>query len=329
MPKFVSTALKLIVSLGLGVVLIWLVVRNLTENDIQEITQSFKTANYWWILASIFFMLLSHLSRAKRWQYTLEPLGYTPKFPNTFFTVMLGYLANLAIPRMGEVSRVAALSRYENIPFNKNFGTLISERIIDLLILILLIVVLFFIEFDKLEGLYNELISNAGSKIPGTTALLGTLAIGAIFGGVALWFIFNSTIPFFVKIKEIIQGLLDGVLSIGKMKNKWLFLFHTVFIWTMYILMFLVCFFALPETKDVPFGGILGGFVLGGISLLATQGGLGAYPLAIQQILVLYGVTANQGYAFGWIVWVAQTIMVLLLGVISVIALPIYNKKTA
>lgn len=328
MKAKLGSILKIAVSLGLGIFLIWLVYKDLSENDKQEIANAFAKTNYWYLLASCVFGIMSHLSRAWRWKYTLEPVGIHPKFYNSFFTVMVGYLANLAIPRMGEVSRCVVMGRYENVPFSKLFGTLITERIIDMLILLSLIITLFLVEFDVIGGLFFELFERISTKFGNSALLLSLLAIIGSIGAVVFFRLLKSSqSAFFIKLRTLVEGVTEGIQSIGKMKQKGWFIFHTFFIWFNYIAMASICFFALPETADVPLGAILGSFVIGGVSLLATQGGLGAYPLAVQQILLLYGVGSNVGYAFGWITWTTQTLLILLLGFLSLILLPIFNKQ--
>ena len=148
-------------------------------------------------------------------------------------------------------------------------------------------------------------------------------------GGSLLFLFFNKSFqhPLLVKIRGFIYGLFEGVISILKMKQKWEFIGHTIFIWLMYVAMFYVCFFSLPETSGVPFGGILTGFVLGGFTIVLTNGGIGAYPLAIQAVLMLYEVDKNTGGAFGWIVWAAQTVLLLFFGALSFMLMPIYNRQ--
>lgn len=330
MKKNIISTLKVILPLALGLYLVYFFYGTLSENDKKEIVQSFQEANYTWILFSLFFALLSHLSRAYRWNYTLEPLGFKTRFWNNFFAVMIAYLVNLAVPRLGEVTRCGVTSRYEKIPFNKLLGTVIAERLADLIILLGITAVVVYIQFDVIQGLVYETLNVLMGKFSGPVVIV--VLSGLILAGLgALYLLFwsKSQIPLVVKVRMALMGLYEGVISIVKMKKKWQFLGHTVFIWLMYLFMFYLCFFSLPETSTVPFGGILTAFVLGGFTIVATNGGIGAYPLAIQGVLLLYEVDKNTGGAFGWIVWTAQTLMLIILGAISFVLMPLYNKSIA
>lgn len=323
MKKSLLSILKIGLPLGLGIFLVWYVFSKLTPSDIEDIKNAFANTNYFWIGVSIVLAILSHVSRAYRWKYSLEPLGIKPKFWNSFFAVMIGYLINLAIPRLGEVSRCAVMAKYEKQPFNKLFGTVIAERVADSLILLSFIFAVVFIQFDVL---YNFLDNHGvidkftGVKLYVVLFVLGVLAF------VSFKLLKNSTNPFFIKIRTAVYGVLEGVAAILKMKHRWKFIFHTLFIWFMYVMMFYVAFLALPDTRNVPIDGVVTAFVIGGISIAVTNGGIGAYPLGIQQILLLYNVDANTGLAFGWIVWTAQTVMIIVLGALSFILMPVYNK---
>lgn len=328
--KRIINLVKIILPLGLGILLVWYFVKDLSEEDKSQIMNSFSRANYGWILFSLVFAVFSHLSRAYRWSYTLKPLGYKPKFWNNFFAVMIAYLVNLAVPRLGEFTRCGVMTKYEKIPFEKLLGTVIAERIADLIMLVIISISVVFIQIDIIGGMVAEIIASIQAKfsLGFVIAMAGSLVIGS---GVLVFLFFNKSFqnPLIIKIREFVYGLFEGVISILKMKDKWAFLGHTLFIWVMYVFMFYICFFSLSETSNVPFGGILTGFVLGGFTIVLTNGGIGAYPLAIQAVLMLYDVDKNTGGAFGWIIWVAQTALILFLGALSFVLMPVYNKRFA
>lgn len=305
----------------MGVFLIWYSLSKLEPEDIESIQSSFKTANYWWVGFSIFLGILSHLSRAYRWQFLLEPLGYRPKFANSVMAVLVAYLVNLIVPRAGEFARATAISKYEHIPFEKAFGTIVSERVADVIMLLGIIALAFFFQTELLS---SYLFAGDESKNNYTWyILIGLLILGLLFFRLMK----KSESPLVKKIQTFVFGLIQGVISIFKMKKKWAFIFHTFFIWTMYVLMFYVVTFALPETAHMPFGALIVGFVVGGLSMALTNGGLGTYPVFVASAFTLYGIGENPALAFGWIMWTAQTVMVLLFGGISFILLPIYNKE--
>lgn len=301
-----------------------MVYSKLKPKDIEDIKQSFQELNYFYLILSVLFGLLSHASRAWRWKYPLKELGYSPKFWNSFFTVMIGYFANLGIPRSGEVLRCGLMSRYEDIPFNKLIGTVIAERVADFLILMGFIVCVLFIQFDTLKDyLIDKGFINTISPIKVLVILLALIVISIV----GYLFAKRSTNTFVLKIKAFLSGILEGLKTILTMEDKWHFIGHTIFIWTMYVLMFYIAFFSLSATQDVSFGGIVTAFVIGGLSIAATNGGIGLYPLGVAEILVLYNVDFSAGYAFGWAVWVAQSVMLIGGGLISFILIPRFNTS--
>jgi uncharacterized protein (TIRG00374 family) len=301
----------------------------LTPNDRVEIIGAFGAADYGWIAFSLVFAILSHLSRAYRWKYTLKPLGYTPKFLNSFFAVMIAYLVNLAVPRLGELTRCGVMARYEKIPFEKGLGTVVAERLADLIILLSITTVVVFVQIEVIGGMVQDILDAILAKfsLGLVLALGGAILLGGIF---LLVLFFNKSFqnPILIRVREFVFGLFEGIRSIWTMKQKWAFLGHTVFIWLMYLVMFYVCFFSLPATSDVPIGGVLTAFVLGGFTIVLTNGGIGAYPLAIQAVLLLYDVDKNIGGAFGWIVWAAQTVLLLVLGAMSFALMPTFNRRS-
>lgn len=253
----------------------------------------------------------------------LEPLGYKPKFANNIMAVLIAYLVNLIVPRAGEFARATAISKYESIPFEKAFGTIVSERIADVIMLLGIIAAAFLLQTELLtQYLFKDDSSNSNY------VLYAFIALGIL---TLLFFrlIRKSNNIFIQKIQNFVYGLIQGVVSIFKMKKKWAFIFHTFFIWTMYVLMFYVTIFALPETSNLPFSAIIVGFVVGSLSMALTNGGLGTYPIFVASAITLYGVTENPALAFGWIMWTAQTVMILVFGGLSFLILPIYNREKA
>lgn len=250
----------------------------------------------------------------------LEPMGYKPRFANSFMAVMAGYLANFGIPRSGEVLRAATLSSYEKIPFEKAFGTIISERIADIVVML---AIMGFTLILQTEHLLTYFKNNQINPLI-TIAILFLLLLAGVGG---IWLIKRSNLPFLVKIRKMAQGLIEGMRSIFRMKQKWAFLFHTLFIWLMYILMFYVISFSVPEMVPPGAGMMLAAFVVGSLAISATNGGIGVYPVAIGAILVLFGISKQSGEAFGWLTWGTQTLLVLVLGALSFILLPVFNRK--
>lgn len=311
----IKKILKVIIPLILGGFLVWY---SLTIVSPSELIQYFKDANYWWIALGLVFGILSHLSRAYRWKFLLEPLGYKPKFLNSTLAVLVAYLMNIFLPRAGEVTRAAVMSNYEKIPFEKGFGTIVAERIADLIMMLIIISITLLIQFDFIW----ELLTKDFNPVKSIISLL--LSVG-FFVGLFLY-IKKGKSKFALKIKKFFLGLKDGVLSIFNMKNKWAFIFHTVFIWGMYVAMFWA---TIPAVNglEVPVGGVLIGFIAGGLSIAATNGGVGLYPVAVASALALFGVDKITGNAFGWIMWTAQTAMIIVFGGLAFLLLPVVNKN--
>ncbi|NER17097.1 lysylphosphatidylglycerol synthase transmembrane domain-containing protein [Spongiivirga citrea] len=317
-PKL-SKALQIILPLGLGIFLIWYSYNKFTPEELITIKENFKSANYGWVLLSIVFALLSHFSRAYRWNYMLEPLGYRPKVPNNIMAVGIAYLMNMFIPRSGEVSRALVVKKYEGVPFDKAFGTIIAERVADLVILGALVLIALLSQFDILSAYIID-------SLPQEKLIFALVSL-VVFVVVTILFFRYSNNAISKKIKTFLIGIKEGIFSILKMKNKWGFIFHTIFIWVMYLLMFYVCIFALPETSHINFPILISAFVVGSFTIAFTNGGVGWYPFVIGKILLLYGIAETDGAAFGWIVWTAQFIMILIFGGVSFLILPFYNRK--
>ncbi len=247
-------------------------------------------------------------------------MGYQPKFLNSLMAVSIAYFANLGIPRSGEILRATTLTTYENIPFQKVFGTIVAERIVDLLMLMLVILTALILQTETIVNFFSERGFNFKFLI-----LLALAGLVGLF--VFLKFIKTSNHAFAQKLKGFINGLIEGALSIFKMENKWPFIFHTLFIWGMYILMFWVIKYSIAGTHSLSFNGIITAFIAGAFAITATNGGIGVYPIAVSKILMLYGISSTDGDAFGWIMWSSQTILVLIIGVLAFFFLPIYNSK--
>jgi glycosyltransferase 2 family protein len=325
---------RFLLFLGIGIFFIWLFLHNLTHDQKKEIFLSFGDANYWIIGLAIVLGVGAHYLRAIRWKMLLKPMGYLPGNRNTFFAVMIGYLANLALPRLGEVSRCTILSRYENVPFNKSFGTVVTERGIDFIVFLILFFLNLALQFDKLYSYIDQKIyqpletrfhlsfSLAGSL---TNIIIVSIVILAI-----LFFVFRKRllrIKFISKLWNIAKGFWDGMKSIIYIDKPWLFVLYSIGIWGLYWLMAYLVYFSLPETSHLGPDAGLATLVFGTIGIMLVQGGIGIYPAIVAETLVLYGVASTKGYALGWLIWSSQTLTIILLGVLSFILLPIYNKK--
>jgi uncharacterized protein (TIRG00374 family) len=299
-----------------GVALVWY---SLSQISISTLVQYFKDADYTWIVLGVVFGILSHISRAYRWLFMAEPLGYKPKFANSVMAVYSAYLINFTIPRAGEIARASILTNYEGVPFDKGFGTIVAERVADTIMLLSIIVLALFLEFEFIYNFFAE-------KFNPIVLFLG-LSLLVIIGIMVFLFLKKSGSNLALKVKGFLSGLIEGVLSIFKMKKKWAFIFHTVFIWLMYVLMFYITTFALPELHNISIPTVLIGFILASFSIAATNGGIGSFPEAIVIAFLLFNMPEDPSRAYGWIIWSSQTLVIIVMGGVSLIYLPIYNRK--
>jgi uncharacterized protein (TIRG00374 family) len=320
LKKQIGKWLTVIIPLLIGIGIIYYQYTTLTAEEIDKIKISFEKANYYFILLSLVIACLGYWSRAYRWKFSLNHLGYETKFSNNFFTVCVSYLVNLTVPRSGEISRAALLKKYEDVPFDKAFGTIVAERIVDLLIFFLFVFIGFVSQFDKIyQFLLNENVSFQSLVL---TAIVGAFLF---FGFILIWIYAEWQI--ILKLKKKLSGLVEGITTVYKMKDKWKYIFHSFFIWFSYLMMFYVAVFALPETSEINFDIVIMGFIFGSLAVGFSNGGLGAYPFSIALIFSLYGITNDVGTAFGWLVWTSQTILTILLGLISYVLLPVLNRN--
>lgn len=306
--------------MAIGIFFIYLSYQNTTPEDRHNIAKYIQNADYRFVLLSAFFGILSHISRAVRWQYLLAPLGYYPKTINSILAVLIGYFSNLGIPRSGELLRATAMDRYENIPFQKGFGTIIAERVIDLVLLLLCILLAMGLQFDLIADYLN--LKNLNFFQLGFSLIIlvsATLLFRKFF--------LQSTHPITEKIKQFFQGIWEGMVSIKYMKNKELFVAHTIFIWVLYVLMFWIIKFSIPETENLGLSAMIPAFVVGGLSISATNGGIGIYPYSVSLVLIAFGISKESSLAFGWIMWTCQTLMVVTFGAMAFFALPLVNRK--
>ncbi len=332
MKKKFLTILKYIFFLALGAGLLYFAFRNTNP---QQMIQEMREANYFWVGISVFVSIFSYYSRAARWLILLEPLGYKPKVSNSLYSVFFGYFANIAAPRIGELARCSALNQTEKIPLNVLIGTVILERALDVVILLFLLVVAFVLNIELFGNFFLTIFRDKFNSIDSATLtkFSAIVFIILVFFSV-LVFIFRKKIqqiPFAGKIKTFLRGVLDGFSTILKLKKKWLFIFHTLFIWGAYIFMTYLGFFALKETSSLSFSDGIFITVAGGIGMAApANGGIGTYHAAVMFGLVAIGIEKNAGLVFATIMHASQVLFILVTGSFSFLMLYIEkNKKKA
>lgn len=317
--KKIASILKIIIPLGIGIFFIYLSYNNTTSEDRKNIFSHIKNANYSFVFLSIFFGVLSHISRAYRWKFLLIPLGFKPRLINSVLAVLIGYLSNLGIPRSGEVFRATVMDRFENIPFQKGFGTIIAERLVDLFILFCFVSLALILQFD----LIWEIIANKSiNPVQISIIILGISIIFLILRK----FINQTNNRFLKKIRSFLSGIWEGILSLKNMEHKWTFIGYTLFIWLMYLAMFYVIKFSIPETASLGLESLIVAFVVGALAISASNGGVGIYPFSVSLVFIAYGVSKESSLAFGWIVWTSQTVIIFLLGSLAFFVLPLVNR---
>jgi len=313
-------ALKTILPIILGVFLIWYWYNSTSPDDRELILLNIMKANPFWVGASIIIGLVAYVSRAIRWNYMLQPLGYHPRLSNNILIILMSYFANLGVPRMGEILRPTALSTYEGVPFEKGLGTIVTERVVDVIMLLSIIAITLILQTD----IILSFLEGKGFPLNKVLLLLGAGIIGLIL---FIVFIKNSNHALAQKTKAFVQGLLTGILSVFKMKKKWGFVFHTFIIWACYLGMFWVIKYTVTETVNLTLIQLMVAFVAGALAMMFTNGGIGLYPLAVSQALAIYGISKVSGDAFGWIMWISQTFVVVVFGAISFLLLPLLNRN--
>jgi len=318
--KNLKSAFKVLIPLAIGVFFIYLTVSTTTKEEQQLILSYIKKADFRFIMLSVFFGILSHLSRAYRWKFLLAPLGYRPRFINAVLSVLIAYIANLGIPRSGELLRATTISSYEKIPFEKLFGTIIAERLVDLILLMCFILLSLSLQYDLILTALKE------KQISPSLLVLGLVFVSFSFVTLRALFKKNQS-PLILRIKTFLKGLAEGILSIRSMQNKGAFIVHTLFIWFMYLAMFYAIKWTVPETTSLGINALLPAFVIGGLTISATNGGIGIYPFSVALMLSAFGISNESGLAFGWIMWSSQTLMILVFGSLSFFILPLVNRK--
>ncbi|GMV77838.1 MAG: membrane protein [Chitinophagaceae bacterium] len=337
MNKTLANSIKYIFFLGLGLFLLWLSFHNIRSNPEQwkEFKQSLSTANYVLFIPVFFILVLSHIVRALRWRILIEPMGYKISTPNTFFAVMIGYMANMAVPRLGEVLKCTLLARYEKVPAEKIIGTMVAERAIDALSLGIVFLLALVFQFNVVIAAYHELqILMAGkpNESMSQTKLIILLSIVIVFLLITIWmFVTKRFQKIFTAIKKIIKGVWEGLISTTKLRQKKLFFLYSFLIWFLYLSGTWIGFYATKGTVGLGIDAALSCLAFASIGMIITPGGIGAYAalIAITLSLQIPSIPNAIGYANGTLQWFAQCIIVLVVGFICMALLPWYNKKKA
>lgn len=316
---------------ALGGLIVWLIVGQVADKK-KEIIDAFTTADYFWLAMSGLVSIAGHIIRAYRWNYLLQPLGYRSKFINANGAVFIGYLFNYGIPRSGELSRCTIVAKYDKIPFEKALGTVITERIIDFFLLLLVFGLTLLFQFNELIGLADKYIfSKLKEKLHvfyDKPALgIAVIALGILFLGALFYFRKKIKSMLSGKFGNMLKGFAGGISSVKESKNKGMFIILSLGIWLTYFLGLYFAFFAFKATAHLGLSEALVLLLFGTFGVIFTPGGIGAYQWIVMSVLMYYAVSDVAGFAYGWAVWTTQLAAILLLGITSLIVLPLYNKE--
>ena len=329
MKKTIKKAIQIIIFFSVGIGIFWLVYR---KQDMGVLKNALLHADYFWIIVSLFLGILSHISRAMRWNLLIYPLGYKPKVINSFFSVMIMYLSNMAIPRSGEIVRCGVLGKTENIPVSKLLGTVFTERIIDFILLFILLAIVLMTQMHVvLEMLEKnpEINSNLNNLLSSTPILAGIFVLFIVLLFVLYRFKHKiQHLKIYQKLRDLIKGFAVGIKSILKMERRFEFIAHSVFIWVMYFMMIYIVFKSFHFTENLSLLSGLTVFVMSAFGMVApSPGGIGTWHFMVIQTLMIYGVTKSDAGAFAFASHESMTILMIIVGVLSIILLPIVNKK--
>lgn len=331
MTKRLRPILRFIFFLALGLFFVWWSVKDITDADKQHIVAALREARWWLAIPGFLILMLSHWVRALRWRLLIEPLGYTPSKANTFYAVMIGYLANQAVPRLGEVLKCSTLARYEKAPLDKLFGTVILERLIDTLCLGIIFLFTLAIQPELYSRIMNTFFTGGegGSKI--NLFVFAAIAAAVVIAGVLVWMLVTkkSVADVVTLVKKIIARVWEGVSTIRHLKKRWAFVFYTFMIWFLYAICGYVGFLAFDEMQHHGFKEMMTVLCAGSLGMVATPGGIGAYAFVLQKTMQLYGANSGMALTYGWVMWLMQIVVVLVGGLFSLIALPLKNKSRA
>ncbi len=312
----------------IGILLIWWSLHQIPPQEWDKFTTALKTTKYWILIPVFAILTFSHFLRALRWRLIMEPLGYKPSIANTFLAVLIGYLANLAVPRLGEVLKCTLLSKYEKVPAEKIVGTIVAERAFDVLSLGVVFILALTLQFDVIQTGWNELNTQSVQQAnEANNHYILYAFVGIICLIIILLLVFKTKLQKTIhQIKHIIAGIWEGVISATKLKKHNLFFLYSFGIWFMYLLATYIGLFGTAGTGS-SFATAISCLAFASIGMIITPGGIGAYALLMAMVLKLNGVSYTLGLANGTVQWFAQFIILLILGGASLLLLPIINKK--
>lgn len=332
MPRSLRITLQYIFFLGLGGFFAWLSLKHLDREKLRQIGTTLSGAKHWLVVPVFAILMLSHFVRALRWRLLINSIGYNPSKANTFFAVMIGYMTNQVLPRFGEVLKCTVLGRYEKIPVDTLIGTIILERLVDAITLISIFAITIAIQpglYDQLYAAVFDAKEESGQEavVPGWLVTL--IIVGFLLIILISWMLRKkkklSDLP--PLLRTVWQHIVKGVSAITALKRKWYFIFLTISLWSLYLLAGYLGFHALEETSHYGIREAFSILSAGSIGMVISPGGVGAYAYLIQQTMEAYQLDSVTALAFGWVLWLVQTVVILIGGLFSFVAIPYYNKK--
>ncbi|MBN1252924.1 MAG: flippase-like domain-containing protein [Bacteroidales bacterium] len=330
MKENIYTIIKFVFFLSIGILIFWWVYK---DQNVGGIVDALKEANYFWIGVSLFLSILSHFSRAVRWQLLIESLGHKVRIINVFFAVLVMYISNMAIPRSGEITRCSIIKKYEKVSLSKLLGTVVIERTFDFIMLFILLIVVLLTQYNVvLEFIHNNPgVEQKVSSILQIKYLIVFLIIIAITLASAYFFRkkFKKSL-IYIKISELAKNFISGIDTVRKMDKKWSFIFHSVFIWVMYFSMIYVTFWSFKFTEHLSLLSGLTVFVMASFGMVApSPGGIGTWHFMTIETLAIYGIAKiPDANAFALAAHGAMNLFLLIVGVIALILLPVVNNKS-
>ncbi|MBR4066835.1 MAG: flippase-like domain-containing protein [Bacteroidaceae bacterium] len=328
MKKIFNKSIKIVLPIVLGALILYMIYSDFSFSQLWE---ELKGMDMWWFAVSTFFVIMSHVIRGWRWKLALEPLGFRLSSRVSVYSIFVAYAANLVVPRVGEVSRCVILEQYEKVPFAQSLGTVVTERAIDTFMVLLLTVVAVLLQWP----VFYRFVADAGLGLDGNsffTSMGGWIVVLlSLVAIMLLAYLLLRKMALWAKLKAFFSNFMNGLLSLKKVKNAWLYVLETVGIWFCYFMQFYLCFFCFSFSSNLSLLAGLLLFVAGSIAVVVpTPNGMGPWHFAIISIMVLYGVSENNASVFALIVHSSQTLLVALLGVYALIMLQIrqyFNKK--
>lgn len=331
MKSRIWSYLNYLIFLGGGIFLIYWQLSSMTTQEALQFRNAIRNTNYWYVIPIVIMSLSSHISRSMRWKIMMEPMEFKPSLTNTFGSTMIGYMANAAVPRLGEIIKCTLLAKYEKLRVDKLIGSIIVERAFDLVCYLVFILITFLIQVDIIGTTLTSKIQK--TEDIGIHFIAKSILI--LIGVIIVLYLFRFLLKkypqnkWFGKLSQFFSGIMDGLRSIRQIKKRGAFFLHTLFIWSMYLGQIYIGFNGIAETSGLTIQAACSVLTLASLSMILTPGGIGSFPVFVMQTLLLYHISSATGLAFGWVMWGVSTGITLLTGCLFLLLLPFLNRRSA